>query len=330
MNQRDRIEEIAQSKKRNSQWHGSMSFDLSRLKMHFEKNPDTRIAYSDFYLVRCVTYLEVFTRHHIVKLVDHSKKYTERAIELAKNFKMDFAVAQGIQGRAVTLGDIIAYNIPVSQFEQIISHFETLLGRKLRPLLIESYDRVDVEIWQKPKAPIIEDYDQMCARLTRLFEVRHIICHELPSDGVYAEDEVLNFLGAAICFAKAMEEVLSFEKYGLTPLTQQAMNARAYEESQQSSRELDEILAKVRGSVGDTDMSLMPPGVKFTELEAFDDWQQKWKQYMHAEAEFMAYQSHGGTIWPTLYESYLTSMTRSRIEALDLWLERESRWSAKR
>jgi Lysozyme inhibitor LprI len=324
MNQRDRIGEIAENKKRNSRWHGLVSFDIESLKTQFENSPETRNGCTDFYLIRCVTFLEVFTRSNIAALVDHSKDYTDRAVELAKNFKMDFAAAQGIQGRAVTLGDIVAHSVPVNQFQQIISHFETLLGKKLRPLLIQAHDRVDVEILQKPKAPIIEDYDQMCERLSHLFEVRHIICHELPLEPVYSDDEVVPFLKAALSFIKAMEEIVSFERFGLTPLTQTEMNVRAYERSNQAWRELDEALNKVRESVQETNMSLMPASVKLTELEAFNDCQEKWKQFAEADAEFAAYENQGGTIWPTIYAGHLTSIIESRIGKLNLWLGQET------
>jgi uncharacterized protein YecT (DUF1311 family) len=322
MSHRDRIDEIEESKKRNSKWHGLVSFDIQSLKTQFEQNP--RDGYTDFYLIRCVTFLEVFTRSNIAALVDHTKEYTDRAVELARNFKMDFAVAQGIQGRAVTLGDIVAHSVPVNQFEQIVSHFETLLGKKLRPLLIEAYDRVDVEILHKPKTPIIEDYDQMCGRLTRLFEVRHIICHELPAQPVYTDDEVVKFMSVAISFVKAMEEVISFERFGLTPLTQSEMNVQAYEQSQAASRELDKVLQKVRGSIGETNMALMPQVVKLTGLEAFNDSQDKWKQFADADAESAAYLYQGGTIWPTIYARHLTSLTEFRIGLLNLRLGEET------
>src|ERR1700738_4872441 len=81
MNQRDRIGEIAANKKRNARWHGLMSFDIESLKAQFENSPEERNGCTDFYLIRCVTFLEVFTRSNIAALVDHSKEYTDRAVE---------------------------------------------------------------------------------------------------------------------------------------------------------------------------------------------------------------------------------------------------------
>jgi hypothetical protein len=44
-----------------------------------------------------------------------------------------------------------------------------------------------------PKIPgpiIIEDVDDMRKQLTRLFEVRHILCHEVPRKQVYSRSDL--------------------------------------------------------------------------------------------------------------------------------------------
>jgi hypothetical protein len=124
--------------------------------------------------------LEVFTRGNIAELIDHGAEYANRAIELSKNLKMDFALVQGVQGRAITLGDIVAHSVSINSFGQMLGHFETLLDKKpLRTLLAGAVDRWTVEIKKEPPVPIIADFDALAHSLTRLFEVRHIVCHEI-------------------------------------------------------------------------------------------------------------------------------------------------------
>jgi hypothetical protein len=89
------------------------------------------------------------------------------------------------QGRAITLGDILAHNVPVNSFGQTVGYFETLLGKPLRPLLEAAADRWDTEVMKKSTGPIISDYDALARCLTRLFDVRHILCHEAPRKSVY-------------------------------------------------------------------------------------------------------------------------------------------------
>jgi hypothetical protein len=84
---------------------------------------------------------------------------------------MDFALFQGIQGRVITLGDIVAHSVSVNSFGQMLRHFETLLDKKpLRPLLASAL--IDGLLHSRtPPAPIITDFDVLARSLTRLFEV---------------------------------------------------------------------------------------------------------------------------------------------------------------
>jgi uncharacterized protein YecT (DUF1311 family) len=245
-------------------------------------------------------------------------------VELTKNFKMDLTTVQDIQGRAITLGDVVANSIPVNRFHQIISHFEVLLDTKLRPLLVNAVDRWRTEIEMQPPEPIIRDYDRMAGRLTRLFEVRHILCHELPSRAVYSAEEAGEFLDEAASFAQALEEVLTFRKYGRVPLTQTEMNIQAHEDLNRKTEELDGLLSNIREYIDDSDkrfFSLLPDFVKQTQLECFNDLQEKWVAYRNAQADFETHENLGGTIRPTLWSSIATQITKERIAHLRNWYE---------
>ena len=192
MNTRDRAEQILEVKQRNLRGHAQLSYDLETLRWRWSKSNGAAERTPDFYLIRAVTILEVFTRRNLASLIDHSEEYTQRAVELSKHFKMDFDLVRHIQGRAITLGDIVAHSVPVNSFGQIIGHFETVLEKQLRlPLAhAEVIDRWAVEIKGEPREPIIRDYDKLAQRLTALFELRHILCHELPSKPVYVEGAI--------------------------------------------------------------------------------------------------------------------------------------------
>ena len=238
---------------------------------------------------------------------------------------------KGIQGRLITLGDIVAHNIPVNQFAQIISHFEVLLGVKLRPLLGKAIDRWSVEIEKKPPEPIIPDYDRMATRLIRLFEVRHILCHERPREPVFTSAEVFEFLDEAFYFAEALETILTFEKYGLVPLTQTDMNIDAYETFQRTTEVMNGLLSQVKDYVDDSDKKyfhLQPKQVTKTWLESFNDNQEKWEAYMKSQAELTAYEYNGGSIQPLIRSREATRITEARVADLESWIEhREKLWA---
>jgi uncharacterized protein YecT (DUF1311 family) len=327
MSTRDRKGEILEVKERNPLRHGFGSYRLENLKSQWTKARTNEGCTPDFYLIRTVTLLEVFSRENIAELIDHAMEYSNRAIELSKHLKLDFALVQGIQGRVITLGDIVAHSVPVNSFAQILSYFETLLGRPLRPLLAVAVDRWATEIEKKPPNPIITDFDVLARSLTRLFEVRHILCHETSTKSVYAVNEVEEFLNEAIRFSKALEEVLTFERFGLVPLTQTDMNIAAGERLTKKEDELKQLFSEVRARVRDMDERSLPLTSTSADgnwTHCLDDAEEKWLSYRDAQCDFETYLNWGGTIRPTLWAGEATRLTEIRIAELQSWLERDS------
>lgn len=328
MSTRDRTGEILEVKERNPLRHRFGSYSLENLKSQWTKTGKNEGSTPDFYVIRAVTLLEVFTRSNIAELIDHGMEYANRAIELSKNLKMDFALVQGIQGRAITLGDIVAHNVSVNSFGQMLGHFETLLDKKpLRRLLADTVDRWATEIEKKPSEPIIRDFDVLARSLTRLFEIRHVLCHETPRKAVYAVDDVDDFLNEAVRFAKALEEVLTFEMFGLVPLTQTEMNIAASENLRKKEHELKQLLSDIRAKVKVFDDARLPSGAQRADgsgLDCLDDAEEKWLSYRNAQCEFDTHLNRGGTIRPTLWAGEATRLTEIRIAELRSWLRRES------
>jgi uncharacterized protein YecT (DUF1311 family) len=266
---------------------------------------------SDFFVIRTVTILEVFTRRNIGELIDHAKQFSDRAVEISKHIKMDFALVRDVQGRAITIGDVIAHSVPVNSFGQIISCFDALLGESVRPLLSRAVDRFAVECEDKPNVPIIEDFDTLARTLSRLFEIRHIVCHEMPRFPVYENSEVGACISASTQFARALEEVLTFARFGLVPLTQTDTNIAAGQELAQAENEMNSVLAEVEHRAGDCSEW----------IECLRDAQQKWLAFRTAQCEFETYLNRGGSIRPLRWANCAANLTIMRSEALRKWLD---------
>jgi uncharacterized protein YecT (DUF1311 family) len=311
MSKRDRTGEVIEIKERDSVGHGLVSYTLRNLIEQWESTAKGEKCLTDYYVIRSVTILEVFTRRQISALIDHAREYAERAVELSKHFKIDFAIVRGIQGRTITLGDIVAHSIPLNSYGQVVGYFEILMGKPFRSLLVNAVDRWRVEIQGLPSEPIIPDYDTMASHLTRLFEVRNIICHELPVSQVYTIAEVSEFLLEAERFAKAAEEVLRFEKYGLVPLTQSDMNIYSWNEFRVKDDELSNLLKAIPGDAA----------LDAEEITCLNETQEKWLAYQKAHCEMSTLQYKGGTIRPYLMNRYALIMTENRIAELQSWLK---------
>jgi uncharacterized protein YecT (DUF1311 family) len=321
---RDRTREILDIRQRGSRTD-SIRFDLETLQHHWSKHRDSKACVPDFYVIRLVTLLEVFARGNIASLIDHDKQYADRAIELSKHFKIDFALVRDIQGRAITLGDILAHSVPVNSFGQVENYFEILLGKALRQLLENVVDRWK-ELTKESTEPIIDDYDALVKCLSRVFEVRHILCHEAPRKPVYDFGEIDNFLDGAVRFTKALDEVLRFEKFGLVPLTQTEMNIAAGESLKNTELELDRLFSEISIRVGNSDEKNVSTNTTQTEislLQCLKTSQENWLSYRKAHCEFETYRFRGGTIRSFLWATEAERITKLRIADLQSWLKFE-------
>src|SRR6185437_13353355 len=103
MSARDRTREILDVKERDARWNWYGPHSLQMLLQDWHKNRDSEACKPDFYLIRAVTLVEVFTRRNIAALIDHDRRYSDRSVDLTKSLKIDFTLVREIQGRTITL-----------------------------------------------------------------------------------------------------------------------------------------------------------------------------------------------------------------------------------
>lgn len=312
---RDRIAEISQIKERGQEYAEYVATKLDHLNNDWQKVAATDKKQPDFYAIRAVTIIEVFTRQQVRSLVDHDSRYAARAALLMRDYKIDYEILRGIQGKLITLGDIVGHSIPVNSFGQIIDHFKALLDKPIQELLQASVDRWRTEVERLPPEPIIPDYSATARILTRLFDVRHILCHEIPNNPPYELHEISEFLIEGVRFVKALGTVLHFEMYGPTPLTQTDMNIDAVEKLKEKEARLNSTLDSIPERLH----------VELEELSLLRESQAKWAEYRNAWSDFETWPNQGGTIRPLLWASSAMTMTERRIEEIEEWVN----WTSK-
>ena len=199
---------------------------------------DERLA--DFIPVRLCTIIEVYVRETVREVVNSSPTYLDRAEPLLKNAKFDFLIAKQLHGQRVTMGDIVAHSVSVSDLEHIISIYETLLPgyRSALPTVNERWieDRD-----QGQSDPILEDVEQVFACIQRLFQVRHIVTHEMPLSAPYSAKDIPDFLASAGKFLSATDWFLTGELRGEVPQTQASMNMLADEELNSETAAMERV-----------------------------------------------------------------------------------------
>jgi uncharacterized protein YecT (DUF1311 family) len=154
----------------------------------------------------------------------------------------------------------------------------------------------------------------------------------VPTKPVYQREEVSLLLDAAERFSKALEEVVTFEKFGLVPLDQTSMNIAAAKQLKASEDQLAELFTLIRTRVDEHGKTMFQvqdfraPNQSVSEwIKKFEESQEKWLAYRNLFIEFTTYQNLGGTILPTLWASQAKTMTEKRTAELRSWLELDKR-----
>lgn len=152
-------------------------------------------------------------------------------------------------------------------------------------------------------APTVVDYDATMAALGRLFEVRHILTHELPSEIVFDPNDLPTFIEAVQRFIEATEWTVVEILHGSVPRTQVEMNRLAGEDLRGHEEELEAVLKRVEAHPDIDD-------------DALSEAQSAWADFADRHACLVASQVEGGTMYPLLWASAKAALVRDRITQL--------------
>lgn len=266
-------------------------------------------VYLEFIPIRLVTTVEVFLRGVIGELVDKGEPYFSRAERLTKGAKIDLAFAAHVDRGELTIGDFIAHAVSFNSAESAVAALDTLIEGFV-PKLKSSHPRWSEEIDTWPLPSILADYDAMMAALSRLYTVRHTLTHELPTERVLDPIEVPMLIASCKAFVEATDWVVVGCLHGSVPKTQMSMNLQAAD----GLRSEEEKLA-IR-----IERSKALPGINVMVLEAV---QAVWQRFADAQADLVASQVEGGSMYSMIWAGEKESLVRDRIEQLE---RMDSQW----
>ena len=287
MTQRNRVAEIAEMKARGQRGGTLLSYEIASLLHSWQQDHKTHESVADYFPIRAITLLEVFSRAWIADLVDHGAPYAERAVEISKGLKFDHDVVSAIQGSKITLGELVAHSVSLNSLEQVAYCLETLLADKF----IQSN-------WPETQE---KERNRILASLSRLFEVRHILCHECPNVSPYGLDEVEPFLSSASKFSDRVSAQLNTELFGYPGISGYEMRARASNSFEANDAELSKDVATIRASCDSTRKRLL------------DRAQRAWLKFRIAQASFRGDFYRGGTFQPTAGTIEMDTLTLDRL-----------------
>lgn len=283
----------------------SRLFEISRAFQECDPHQLELIRYFPVGIVACI---EGYFRMAIKDLIDADGGFMENAEKIAASIKFDFHIIKAVHGKSVTIGELISHGVPLSRLDHIDAAMTALLGKDFLKTLRTTSDRVLHEIYKLPIKPILDDPDQVYADVARMFELRHIICHEVASAYKIEYDEIEKCLASCMIFLKAADTLVSEAIHPGYPLTQVDMNAAAGKSLLEVQDKLDDAISKVRVRLSEE------------ELVAFDFLQEKWKEYSSAWLAFyVGDREHSGTIWPMLYARTKERLVRRQLEEVSSW-----------
>ncbi len=267
--------------------------------------------FAEFIPIRLVTILEVFLRGVIAELVDGKDEYFERGDKLIKGAKLDLAFTAHIKREEISVGDFVAHAVSLNDVESIISTLDTLLV-DFPAKLVVAHPRWNEESNDWPLPPVIDAYDQVIASLARLYEVRHVLTHELPSSPFLDPAEIPKLAAAAKLFIEAADWVIVEALHGSVPKTQIAMNLSMGEELRVEEAQLAAAM----------DEAIKLHGI---DRDAMTALQTSWSEWADAQANLVASQVEGGSMYPMIWASEKAELTRERIDQIqrlvDEWMD---------
>lgn len=302
---RDRVAEISAIRSRKGKYGSKYRAEETISSLHRKMIQEQSPVELEYVPIRLVTALEVFVRECVADLIDSGEPYTSKISHIARNFKFDFELTRSIVDKKVSFGELISHVISVNSISDIDSLISGLTDRNLIDLLEGVADRWSVEVLGESPHPIIDDVAAAKSTLQRLFEVRHVLVHELPEQPPCSDAVIRDFVISTSAFTVALREVVDTLIHGQYALTQLEMN----EEAKVAAEDADRLLA--------SRIQMIDPDGSDTRFQAA---QKGWMVFRENEATFISRMDldhvERGSIAPLIYWSSWEKLTIDRIDWL--------------
>jgi hypothetical protein len=152
--------------------HAELSWDLRDLVAGRDEIQHEVARYIPIGLVACI---EGYFRLAYADLINYGSPFRENATEFDIKFNLKMAVS--LQNNSLSLGEFIAHLLTTNNLEDINGNMSVIMGedflrlfRRMRPILDTQQ--------HLPFVNEDEITDGILASVRRLFELRHMFCHE--------------------------------------------------------------------------------------------------------------------------------------------------------
>ncbi|MCS5422776.1 MULTISPECIES: lysozyme inhibitor LprI family protein [Psychrilyobacter] len=266
--------------------------------------------------VSLIALIEGSIRLCIKELIDCNEEYFYRSEKLITK-KLDFSILGSLNSKKITTGEFISHLVSINRIGDIDNIFTSLLGEKFFLTLKEVKNNykmnfsVEEDESLVPDSPIIKDFSKVKSDISKCFDLRHILAHEIASNLKLSYIELVDIFQSVSLFLKGTVEII-------LNITAPSLKYTQFEMNKKSKNDLDlmeeimnvtinEILNEFKDSCPDD----------YEAKKKFLYTQTKWKEYALNASKLEALKYKGGSIQPMIYAIEMASRTRKRIEELE-------------
>jgi len=304
---RDHVEEIHEIQSRMGEMppHLAVVLRINQVRSlldSYDKPPEEALRYVPVGLVGC---LEAYFRAVVRDLVDSGEPFLQRAEKLER-IPFNFRAVAAIHGRTITLGSLVAHLVPLNSKRDLNATMSTLLNDDFLEKLKEVREH-----WPwKPIAtsstePVVSDPAGVFADLDKVFELRHVVCHEFGLPIHISKSEAERYIESVDTFLSAATFMAIKLLFKDIPDTQHGRNIyfeKRYQQADQDFRAATEAAERE---------------FKSERLEQFRKLQAAWKVYRDMDVDFVSSEYEGARIWPQIRAQRLEQLTRIRIAEIE-------------
>lgn len=310
---RDIIQEIAnvRERRRFGSAMAELPLRLLTLEQAFKSHDRKQTELARYFPVALIACMEGYFRMVIRDLIDSGEPYLTNAEKATSNLKPDFAVMRAVHGRKITIGELVSHGIPISRLEHVDGTLSALLGTNFLSKLRLTVDRWAHEVKGEPATPILSNPDQTFTDVSRTFELRHVICHEIASAYLIDFAEIERCFESCVSFLRASDECISETLHPGSPLTQTDINLVAAASLRKAEVKLESLiktLANHKNIDEETEI-----------LKVHSNWK-KWCESLTMLR--VGDRKNSGTIWSLQYASVKQSIVERWISELEEYRDR--------
>jgi uncharacterized protein YecT (DUF1311 family) len=273
-------------------------------------HPDAKefVAYFPVVGVACI---EVQIRGAIAQMVDEGSAYAKNAKELVKDQKFDFEVLNALEGREITLGELLAHVVPINHLQDCDRVMSAVVGASYLEGLKHTRDRWAVEIEGKPDLPMIADPSQVFTDIDELFTIRHRCAHEVPRGASEFLDisTARRLIGSLVLFCDATFAFVHELLFPGAPLRQIDMTIYAGKKASVAQAEVMELYQKALSLASEEGRAFLVAS------------QDAWLKFQSETAALHGSRYAGGSMRPMIEYQAAADLARKRVDELREWCE---------